>query len=438
MNLLLHGLDAPQIDSGNALRFKLSEIGEKDRVDVVLTNPPFGGEEEKGIQGNFPEDRQTAETALLFLQLIMRKLHRQSTSAKRPSRAAVVVPNGMLSASGVAQRLREDLLNQFNLYAVVRLPHNVFAPYTDLKTNLLFFERGGPTEAILYCEPVLPEGFILSKSKPLQYEYLAPLHALIRERKETVQSWLVRTSELDDRLNLDLKNPNLRLSDLSASGDIRYLADDLQSLAQEAEAITQELTEAAAAISASQKVLLGTLTRESDERIGSEYTPISRLVGVSAEDGITEPKTPVGKYPERYKVVREGYLAYNPMRVNIGSIGLVQNGSQEGITSPDYVVFSCLPGLSPEYVFYYLRSEAGRHAINHKTKGSVRFRLYYEQLASIEIPLPSDEKLQVRFAKACSRLDALSRKAAAVGVSGRRCLDAVTRRAFLGSDANSS
>src|SRR6202049_247415 len=84
MNLLLHGLDAPQIDPGNALRFKLSEIGEKDRVDIILTNPPFGGEEEKGIQGNFPEDRQPAETALLFLQLIMRKLHRQATPIGRP------------------------------------------------------------------------------------------------------------------------------------------------------------------------------------------------------------------------------------------------------------------------------------------------------------------------------------------------------------------
>ncbi|WP_370692571.1 N-6 DNA methylase [Reyranella sp.] len=86
MNLLLHGLDAPQIDGENALRFKLSEIGEKDRVDIVLTNPPFGGEEERGIQGNFPEDRQTAETALLFLQLIMRKLRRQPTSANRKRR----------------------------------------------------------------------------------------------------------------------------------------------------------------------------------------------------------------------------------------------------------------------------------------------------------------------------------------------------------------
>ena len=90
MNLLLHGLDAPQIDSGNALRFKLTEIGEKDRVDVILTNPPFGGEEEKGIQANFPEDRQTSETALLFLQLIMRRLRRAPRARFGPPRAAVV------------------------------------------------------------------------------------------------------------------------------------------------------------------------------------------------------------------------------------------------------------------------------------------------------------------------------------------------------------
>src|SRR6202521_2641643 len=101
MNLLLHGLDAPQIDPGNALRHKLTEIGEKDRVDVILTNPPFGGEEERGILGNFPDDKRTAETALLFLQLIMRKLRRPIGGAK-PGRAAVVVPNGTLFGDGVS------------------------------------------------------------------------------------------------------------------------------------------------------------------------------------------------------------------------------------------------------------------------------------------------------------------------------------------------
>src|SRR5207249_4891993 len=146
MNLLLHGLDAPQVDPGNSLRFKLTDIGERERVDVILTNPPFGGEEEKGIQGNFPEDKQTSETALLFLQLIMRKLRRvgrvipcapsgedekrraRSDAPYQFSRAAVVVPNGTLFGDGVCARIKEELLKEFNLHTIVRLPNGVFAP----------------------------------------------------------------------------------------------------------------------------------------------------------------------------------------------------------------------------------------------------------------------------------------------------------------------
>src|SRR5712692_6539532 len=175
MNLLLHGLDAPQIDRGNALRFRLSEIGEKERVDLIVTNPPFGGEEEKGIQGNFPEDRQTAETALLFLQVIIRRLHRQQTSAGRPARAAVVVPNGTLFGDGVCARIKEELLKEFNLQAIVRFPNGVFAPYTPIPTNLLFFDRSGPTRDVWYYEHALPKGRRgYTKTQPLQYEDLTP------------------------------------------------------------------------------------------------------------------------------------------------------------------------------------------------------------------------------------------------------------------------
>jgi type I restriction enzyme M protein len=158
MNLLLHGLDAPKIDPGNALRLKLSEIGERERVDVILTNPPFGGEEEKGIQGNFPEDRQTAETALLFLQLIMRKLRRHPTVTGRAARAAVVVPNGILYGDGVCARIEEEFLKEFHLHTIVRLPSGVFAPYTNIPTNILFFDRSDSSKEIWYYEHTLPEG----------------------------------------------------------------------------------------------------------------------------------------------------------------------------------------------------------------------------------------------------------------------------------------
>jgi type I restriction enzyme M protein len=218
MNLLLHGLDAPHIDSRNALASKLSEIGEKDRVDVVLTNPPFGGEEEKGIQGNFPEDRQTAETALLFLQLIMRKLHRQPTAAGRPARAAVVVPNGTLFGDGVCARIKEELLKDFNLHTIVRLPNGVFAPYTSIPTNVLFFDRSGSTKEVWYYEQPLPEGRKnYTKTAPLQFEEFVACQMWWRKREENDRAWMVSADELlYHNCNLDRKNPN-------AAADIAHL-----------------------------------------------------------------------------------------------------------------------------------------------------------------------------------------------------------------------
>jgi type I restriction enzyme M protein len=218
MNLLLHGLDAPQIDPGNALRFKLTEIGEKDRVDVILTNPPFGGEEEKGIQGNFPGDKQTSETALLFLQLIMRKL-RRATKADPPARAAVVVPDGTLFADGVCARIKEDLLKEFNLHTIVRLPSGVFSPYTLIATNILFLDRSGPTVDVWYYEHPIPSGRKnYTKTNPLQFEEFTPLLEWWKQREENEFAWKVAAEDLLDyspdgslrAVDLDRKNPRAK------------------------------------------------------------------------------------------------------------------------------------------------------------------------------------------------------------------------------------
>jgi len=205
MNLLLHGLDAPQIDPGNALRHKLTDIGERERVDVILTNPPFGGEEERGIQGNFPDDKQTAETALLFLQLIMRKLRRRGGKA----RAAVVVPNGTLFGDGVCARIKEELLTDFNLHTIVRLPNGVFAPYTGIPTNILFFERSGPTQEVWYYEQTLPEGRKnYTKTAPIQFEDFSSSIEWWNRRKENERAWKIPAAELlASGCNLDRKNP---------------------------------------------------------------------------------------------------------------------------------------------------------------------------------------------------------------------------------------
>ena len=212
MNLLLHGLESPQISPNNSLAVRITEIGEKDRVDIILTNPPFGGEEERGILANFPSDKQTAETALLFLQLIMRKLRRSQTAATRSARAAVVVPNGTLFGDGVCARIKEELLKDFNLHTIVRLPNGVFAPYTSIPTNILFFDRAGPTSKVWYYEQPLPEGRKnYTKTAPIQFEEFAPLVDWWNKRKENERAWKVPTAELlANNCNLDRKNPRAK------------------------------------------------------------------------------------------------------------------------------------------------------------------------------------------------------------------------------------
>ncbi len=211
MNLLLHGVEYPEIDPGNALRFPLREIGDKDRVDVIMTNPPFGGEEERGILSNFPEDKQTGETALLFLQLIMRKL-RRPVAGNKPGRCGMVVPNGVLFGDGLCARIKEELLKDFNLHTVVRLPTGVFAPYTGIPTNLLFFDRSGPTNDVWYYEQPLPEGRkSYTKTGPMQFEEFQDCLAWWGTREENERAWKVSSNALRaSNYNLDRKNPHAK------------------------------------------------------------------------------------------------------------------------------------------------------------------------------------------------------------------------------------
>src|SRR5438477_6908545 len=223
MNLLLHGLESPQISPNNSLAIRITEIGEKDRVDIILTNPPFAGEEERGILANFPSDKPTAETALLFLQLIMRKIRRAPNrqSGFGPGRAAVVAPNGTLFVGGVAERIKEELLKEFNLHTIVRLPNGVFAPYTSIPTNILFFDRSGPTKEVWYYEQPLPEGRkTYTKTQPMRFEEFADCIAWWSKREENERAWKVPATELlANNCNLDRKNPRAKI-------DVTHLPPD--------------------------------------------------------------------------------------------------------------------------------------------------------------------------------------------------------------------
>lgn len=267
MNLLLHGLESPQIEPENSLVVPLRDIGDRDRVDIILTNPPFGGEEERGVLKNFPEDKQTAETALLFLQLIMRRLKRQP----EPGRAAVVVPNGILFGDGIAARIKEELLKEFNLHTVVRLPNGVFAPYTSIPTNILFFDRTGATKDIWYYEQPLPEGRKnYSKTAPIQFEEFSGLLAWWKNREEHEQAWRVDFKQLYDDAMSDA-TPHWQAAE-RAGEESRRLAARGKELADEIQALQRTLSGATPLFAGKvdSQTRLDALTHERSELLGEE------------------------------------------------------------------------------------------------------------------------------------------------------------------------
>jgi type I restriction enzyme M protein len=238
-NMLLHGIEDPSfVRRDNTLARPYRDWGVADQVNVILTNPPFGGVEEDGIQDNFPAEFRTRETADLFLALFIRLL-------KPGGRAGVVLPDGTLFGEGVKTRLKQQLLTECNLHTIVRLPNSVFRPYASIGTNLLFFEKGTPTEEIWYYEQPVPEGQkAYSMTRPIRAEHFADCVAWWggpkREgRVETEQAWRVPIAQIQERnYNLDLKNPHVATAD---HGDPEELLADLQTAEQKAAALRDQL-----------------------------------------------------------------------------------------------------------------------------------------------------------------------------------------------------
>jgi type I restriction enzyme M protein len=240
-NMLLHGIEVPStIRRDNTLARPLRDYTPKDRVDVIVTNPPFGGIEEDGVQSNFPASYRTKETADLFLILIM-------TLLKPNGRGAIVLPDGTLFGEGVKTRIKEKLLEECNLHTIVRLPNGVFNPYTGIKTNLLFFTKGEPTKEVWYYEHAYPEGYkSYSKTKPIRIEEFAPEKAWWENRTESEFAWRVSIDDIKaSNYNLDIKNPNK--ADEDHGDPLELLAKYKQLVAEIAEtrdALKKELLEA--------------------------------------------------------------------------------------------------------------------------------------------------------------------------------------------------
>jgi type I restriction enzyme M protein len=240
-NLMLHGIEVPSlIRHDNTLSRPLRDYTPADRVDVILTNPPFGGIEEPGIEQGFPADVRTKETADLFLVLIKHIL-------KHNGRAAVVLPDGTLFGEGVKTRIKEQLLAECNLHTIVRLPNGVFNPYTGIKTNLLFFTKGTPTQHIWYYEHPYPQGVkSYNKTKPIRIEEFDLEKAWwgteadgFAARMENERAWKVSLEQIKAaNYNLDQKNPHTAEV---VSHDPDVLLDQYRLLKAEAQGLRDQI-----------------------------------------------------------------------------------------------------------------------------------------------------------------------------------------------------
>ncbi len=240
-NMLLHGIEDPSfLRHDNTLARPYISWGRDERVDIVLTNPPFGGKEEDGIESNFPPHFRTRETADLFLALIIRLL-------KPGGRAAVVLPDGSLFGEGVKTRLKQHLMEECNLHTIVRLPNSVFRPYASIGTNLLFFEKGESTREVWFWEHLVPEGQkAYSMTRPIRVEHLDDCiewwgGAERGGREEGGRAWKVSAEEIKARgYNLDIRNPHAEEEDL---GDPEALLERLNSAEAEVVSVRQQLKE---------------------------------------------------------------------------------------------------------------------------------------------------------------------------------------------------
>ncbi len=214
-NLILHAIEKPAITRGNLLSIPYDSWGDENQVDIVLSNPPFGGQEEDGTEKNFPEEFRTKETADLFLTLIIKIL-------KKSGRAAVVLPDGSLYGNGIKTNIKEKLLKECNLHTIVRLPNGVFNPYTSIKTNLLFFDKGTSTNDVWYYEMPVPDDIKnFNKNRAINIEDFSVIKDWWSDRVENEFAWkLNRKSIQASNYNLDSKNPISREDMESESAEI--------------------------------------------------------------------------------------------------------------------------------------------------------------------------------------------------------------------------
>lgn len=389
-NLILHDVDIPNIRHDNSLSRPIRDYGNKDKVDIVITNPPFGGVEEEGIQANFPASFRTKETADLFMVLIL-------TLFKDFGRGAVVLPDGFLFGEGVKTRIKEKLLEECNLHTIVRLPKNVFAPYTDIATNLLFFEKGKPTTEVWYYEHQKPQGTKhYSKTKPIRYEEFQAELDWWNNRVENAFAWKVSIETIKERnYNLDISNPNRKPEGLKSSDEITNVMLDIQSdIGNYLMKVNENLLNFDT--TAFPLVKLSSFLRKSNEQTvldaNAKYTQVTvKLWG----KGVIKRNEVLGNQiaSEKRNVVRMNQLIFSKIDAKSGAIGIVPDSLDGAVVSSDFPVFNVDQDMIiPDFLNLLVKTPSFLTACQKLSSGTTnRVRLKEKDFLEIQVPLPDIE-----------------------------------------------
>lgn len=396
-NLIVHGIDVPTatgVRHDNTLARPLRDIGPRDRVDVIVTNPPFGGMEEDGIENNFPSDFRTRETADLFLLLIVELL-------KDGGRAAVVLPDGTLFGEGVKARVRERLLTECDVHTVIRFPKGVFEPYTDIATNLIFFTKGRPTSTVWFYEHPLPQhrahlkGKSYSATDGIQMSEFGDIKAWWKNRESNDRAWQVSIDELRE-CEFDLAQNHPKHAKLTLPGPasiinvVRSLQDESEGILGDLEASLARLRNVGASM-----VRLGDLIarRPSDVRVDPDVVyrrPRVQLHFRGARVRDEVPGREIGS--KNQTLIRANDLLFSRIDAHNGAMAIVSAELDGAIATNDFPVFAIRRDrIVATYLRYCLFQPAMLRVYKHLSRGSTnRRRLNIDKFLELRIPLPAD------------------------------------------------
>ncbi|MFO9089015.1 N-6 DNA methylase [Legionella pneumophila serogroup 1] len=392
-NLILHDIVTPNIQFGDSLQRPLSEYTHKDRVDVIIANPPFGGVVSNNNENNFPQTYRTKESADLFLILILHLL-------KEGGRAAIVLPDGSLTGDGVKRRIRQKLLDDCNVHTIIRLPNSVFKPYATVATNLIFFTKGSPTKEIWYYQHVCPPNIkAYSKTKPISNEDFVTIREWWNNRTESDYSWRVSIDEIKARqFDLDIKNPNrLKSHEGSAKDYIDTINEDLKEISDE----VKDIFDSYFKLTNSTIVELGEICK-----VEKGHTGITKAISGDYPLVTTGEER---KWHNEYQLDCEAICIPIVSSTGHGHASIKRIHYQDGKFALGNILAAAIPNdpsvVSAKYLYFYLNNFKDEIVVP-LMKGMANVTLSISSIKRIKVVLPSIEdqnKLVVLMDK-CEKL----------------------------------